>query len=105
MGDRDDRARAWRRLTAGIILAILTLLATIAIAVAIPTEGENPHAWGVVICGAVTVALCAGVARRNRRRLRHYDGADLPVPSTRPPGPPGPPGPPSVSRRLVSPSR
>jgi hypothetical protein len=86
MGDRDDRARAWRRLTAGIILAILTLLATTAIAVAIPTEGENPHAWGVVICGAVTMALCGGVARRNRSRLRHYSGADLPVevPARRP---------------------
>ena len=84
MGDRDDRARAWRRLTAGIILALLALAATVAIAVAIPTEGENPHAWGVVACGAVTVALCAGVARRNRSRLRHYSGADLPVAAPRP---------------------
>lgn len=92
MGDRDDRARAWRRLTAGIILALLSLVATVAIAVAIPTEGENPHAWGVVACGAVTAALCAGVARRNRGRLRHYSGADLPVAApavrTRPPAGP-----------------
>ncbi len=78
MGDRMDRARAWRGVAAGAALALLTLIATVALAVAIPTQGENPRAWGVIVCGAITVALCIQLALRNWRRLRHYRGDDLP---------------------------
>jgi len=77
MGDRSDRAKAWRRAAIGTILAALALLATIAVAIAIPTQGENPRAWGVVVCGLVTVALCGQIVARNRRLLRHYRGDDL----------------------------
>ncbi|MGH1526987.1 hypothetical protein ACRAWC_25025 [Leifsonia sp. L25] len=77
MGDRTDRARAWRRAAVGAVLAALALLATVAVAVAIPTQGENPRAWGVVVCGVITVAICVDVAVRNRRLLRHYRGDDL----------------------------
>ncbi|WP_374008662.1 hypothetical protein [Leifsonia sp. LS-T14] len=77
MGDRSERARAWRREGVGILLAALALIATVAVAVAIPTQGENPRAWGVVLCGLATVALCVDLAIRNRRLLRHYRGDDL----------------------------
>ena len=77
MGDRSDRAKAWRRAAVGGVLAALALAATIALAVAIPTQGENPRAWGVVVCGLVTVALCAQIVVRNRKLLRHYRGDDL----------------------------
>lgn len=77
MGDRADRARAWRRACAGGLLTALAVIATIALAVAIPTQGENPRAWGVIVCGMVTVALCWQVTVRNRRLLRHYRGDDL----------------------------
>lgn len=73
MGDRADRARA----CAGAVLTALAAIATIALAVAIPTQGENPRAWGVIVCGMVTVALCWQVTVRNRRLLRHYRGDDL----------------------------
>jgi len=59
------------------MLAALALVATIALAVAIPTQGENPRAWGVVVCGLVTVALCVDLGVRNWRLLRHYRGDDL----------------------------
>ena len=72
-----DRARAWRRAGVGGVLAALALVATIALAVAIPTQGENPRAWGVVACGLATAALCAELAVRNWRLLRHYRGDDL----------------------------
>ena len=77
MGDRTDRARAWRRAGVGVVLAALGLMATVAVTVAIPTQGENPRAWGVVICGLATVALCIDLAVRNWRLLRHYRGDDL----------------------------
>lgn len=77
MGDRTDRARAARRAGIGAVLALLTLVATVALAVAIPTQGENPRAWGVIVCGLVTVGLCTDFALRNRRLLRHYRGDDL----------------------------
>ena len=77
MGDRSERVRAWRLAAVGGVLAVLSLLATAAVAVAIPTQGENPRAWGVVVCGLVTVGLCAELAVRNRRLLRHYRGDDL----------------------------
>ncbi|WP_020076001.1 hypothetical protein [Cryocola sp. 340MFSha3.1] len=77
MGDRTDRARAARRAGIGALLALLTLVATVALAVAIPTQGENPRAWGVIVCGLVTVGLCGDFALRNRRLLRHYRGDDL----------------------------
>lgn len=77
MGDRADRARAWRRVWIGAVLTALALLATVALAVAIPTQGENPRAWGVIVCGLVTVAVCGQVTLRNRRLLRHYRGDDL----------------------------
>jgi hypothetical protein len=77
MGDRTDRARAARRAGIGALLALLTLVATVALAVAIPTQGENPRAWGVIVCGLVTVGLCSDFALRNRRLLRHYRGDDL----------------------------
>ena len=50
----------------------------IALLFLIPTEGENPRAWGIIVCGVVTVAVCARLARRNWRLLRHYRGDDLP---------------------------
>jgi hypothetical protein len=59
------------------VLAALALVSTIAVAVAIPTQGENPRAWGVVVCGLVTVGLCVELALRNWRLLRHYRGDDL----------------------------
>lgn len=62
------------------MLGLLALVGTIAIAIAIPTQGENPRAWGTVGCGAVTVWLCARLAVRNHRLLRHYRGDDLPAP-------------------------
>ncbi|MGN6759888.1 MAG: hypothetical protein ACTHJI_00975 [Leifsonia sp.] len=77
MGDRADRVRAWRRAGIGFALAALALAATIALAVAIPTQGENPRAWGVIVCGVVTVGLCGQVGLRNWRLLRHYRGDDL----------------------------
>ncbi|MFP3467415.1 hypothetical protein SB754_18110 [Leifsonia sp. SIMBA_070] len=72
-----DRVRAVRRAGIGGLLAVLALIATVALAVAIPTQGENPRAWGVVVCGLVTVALCGELAMRNWRLLRHYRGDDL----------------------------
>jgi hypothetical protein len=80
MGDHVDRVRAWRGVGVGSFLALLTLLATAALTVLIPTEGENPRAWGVVVCGLVTVLVCARLARRNWRLLKHYRGDDLPPP-------------------------
>ncbi|MGO4298601.1 hypothetical protein [Leifsonia sp. RAF41] len=77
MGDRTDRARAGRRAAIGGLLAALALVATVALAVAIPTQGENPRAWGVIVCGLVTVAVCGEFALRNWRLLRHYRGDDL----------------------------
>jgi hypothetical protein len=77
MGDRSERATAWRKVWLGGTLAVLTLIATAALAVAIPTQGENPSAWGVIVCGVATVAICLRVALRNERLLRHYRGDDL----------------------------
>jgi hypothetical protein len=77
MGDRSERTRAWGLAVTGAVLAALALVATVAVAVAIPTQGENPRAWGVVLCGLATVGLCADLAVRNRRLLRHYRGDDL----------------------------
>lgn len=79
MGDRAERARAWRRVSLGGVLAVLAVVATAALAVAIPTQGENPRAWGVIVCGLVTAGLCASIARRNWRLLRHFRGDDLPM--------------------------
>lgn len=59
------------------MLGLLALVGTVAIAIAIPTQGENPRAWGTVGCGVVTVWLCARLAARNWRLLQHYRGADL----------------------------
>ena len=56
---------------------MLALVSTVALAVAIPTQGENPRAWGVIVCGVATVAICADFALRNWRLLRHYRGDDL----------------------------
>ncbi|GAB3586212.1 hypothetical protein GCM10027406_35880 [Leifsonia lichenia] len=78
MGDRIDRVRAWRGVGIGIALAVVTVIATAALAVAIPTQGENPRAWGVIVCGVLTVAICIQLAVRNWRRIRHYRGDDLP---------------------------
>ncbi|HEV7185672.1 MAG TPA: hypothetical protein VGN33_14345 [Leifsonia sp.] len=78
MGDSSDRARARRRVRWGIALGVLAFVATAALAVAIPTQGENPSAWGVIGCGMVTVWLCAHLARHNWQLLRHYRGDDLP---------------------------
>jgi hypothetical protein len=64
---------------AGGALTVLAVAATVALAVAIPTQGENPRAWGVVVCGLVTVGLCVQLTVRNRRLLRHYRGDDLPA--------------------------
>lgn len=61
----------------GGLLAALALVSTVALAVAIPTQGENPRAWGVIVCGLVTVAVCGEFALRNWRLLRHYRGDDL----------------------------
>ncbi|MDN4613943.1 hypothetical protein P5G50_05695 [Leifsonia sp. F6_8S_P_1B] len=80
MGDRMERARARRRVASGIVLGLLALVGTVAITIAIPTQGENPRAWGTVGCGIVTVWLCARLAQRNRLLLRHYRGEDLPEP-------------------------
>lgn len=77
MGDRADRARAWRRVWIGAVLTALTLAATVALCIAIPTQGENPRAWGVIVCGLVTAEVCAQLTVRNRRLLRHYRGEDL----------------------------
>jgi len=77
MGDRSERVRAWRRAGVGVVFAALALVATVALTVAIPTQGENPRAWGVVVCGLATVALCVDLAVRNWRLLRHYRGDDL----------------------------
>lgn len=77
MGDRADRARAWRRVWIGGALTALALAATVALCIAIPTQGENPRAWGVIVCGLVTVEVCAQLTVRNRRLLRHYRGEDL----------------------------
>lgn len=79
MGDRGERARAWRRVGVGAVFAVLALVATAAIAVLIPTEGENPRAWGIVVCGVVTVLVCVRLAVSNWRLLKHYRGDDLPV--------------------------
>lgn len=79
MGDRAERARAWRRVSVGAVLAVLSLVATAALAVAIPTQGENPRAWGIIVCGLVTAGACASLARRNWRLLRHFRGDDLPA--------------------------
>lgn len=78
MGDRVERARAWRGVGIGVVCALLAVLATAALVVVIPTEGENPRAWGIVVCGVVTVVVCARLARRNWRLLRHYRADDLP---------------------------
>ncbi|WP_285114531.1 hypothetical protein [Leifsonia sp. fls2-241-R2A-40a] len=77
MGDRSDRARAWRMASIAGLLAALALVSTVALAIAIPTQGENPRAWGVIVCGLVTVEVCGQVAVRNWRLLRHYRGDDL----------------------------
>jgi hypothetical protein len=77
MGDGTDRARAVRKAGIGGLLAVLALVATVALAVAIPTQGENPRAWGVIVCGLITVAICGDFAVRNWRLLRHYRGDDL----------------------------
>ena len=79
MGDRVERARALRRAGLGTVLAVLALLSTVVLAVLIPTEGENPRAWGIVVCGAVTVLVFAQLGLRNWRLLKHYRGDDLPV--------------------------
>lgn len=78
MGDQVDRAKAWRGVGVGTVAALLALIATVALAVLIPTEGENPRAWGVVVCGVVTAGVCARLARRSWRLLKHYRGDDLP---------------------------
>ena len=78
MGSRAERARAWRRVSVGAVLAVLSVVATAALAVAIPTQGENPRAWGIIVCGVVTAGLCASLARRNWLLLRHFRGDDLP---------------------------
>jgi hypothetical protein len=78
MGDRAERARAWRRVSVGAVFAVLSLVATAALAVAIPTQGENPRAWGIIVCGVVTAGLCVSLARRNWLLLRHFRGDDLP---------------------------
>ncbi len=80
MGDRVDRARAWRGVGLGSVLTFCVVVATATLAVAIPTQGENPRAWGIIVCGVVTALVCARVAIRNWRRLRHYRGDDLPRP-------------------------
>lgn len=82
MGDRAERAAARRGLGLGVVLALLSVAATVALAVAIPTQGENPRAWGVLVCGIVTAAVCVRLAERNWRRLRHYRGDDLPLAQT-----------------------
>ncbi|MGJ4845990.1 hypothetical protein [Leifsonia sp. Le1] len=79
MGDRVERAKAWRGVGIGLSFAVLTAIATGALAVAIPTQGENPRAWGVIVCGVLTVAICVQLALRNWRRIRHYRGDDLPL--------------------------
>jgi len=86
MGDRADRAKAWRRACIGGVLTALALVSTVALAIAIPTQGENPRAWGVIVCGLVTVGVCWQVTARNRRLLRHYRGDDL-VPPRHPRSP------------------
>ena len=78
MGDRGERVRAWRGVSAGAVLVLLSVLATVALGVAIPTQGENPRAWGIIVCGVVAVLLSGRLASRNWRRLRHYRGDDLP---------------------------
>jgi hypothetical protein len=78
MGDSADFARARRGVGWGATLSVLAFLATVAVSVAIPTQGENPRAWGVVGCGLVTVWLSVQLARRNWLRIRHYRGDDLP---------------------------
>ncbi len=83
MGSRAERARAWRRVSVGAVLAVLSLVATAALAVAIPTQGENPRAWGIIVCGLVTAGLCASLARRNWLLLRHFRGDDLPAVAAR----------------------
>jgi hypothetical protein len=77
MGDRSERARAWRGVSVGSVLTLLVTLATVALAVAIPTQGENPRAWGILVCGLVTVGVCARIAWRNWMLLRHFRGDDL----------------------------
>ncbi|KQR50692.1 hypothetical protein ASF88_15735 [Leifsonia sp. Leaf336] len=77
MGDRVERARAWRGVGFGVVCALLALVATMALLFLIPTEGENPRAWGVIVCGVVTIVVCARLARRNWRLLKHYRGDDL----------------------------
>lgn len=79
MGDRAERARALRRVGLGGFFAALALVLTVALAVLIPTEGENPRAWGIVVCGVVAVVVFARLALRNWRLLQHYRGDDLPV--------------------------
>lgn len=78
MGDRVERARAWRGVGFGVASAFLALLATTALLFLIPTEGENPRAWGIIVCGVVTVMVCTRFARRNWSLLQHYRAADLP---------------------------
>jgi hypothetical protein len=79
MGDRVERARALRRVGLGALFAVLALISTVALTVLIPTEGENPRAWGIVVCGVVTVVVFTQLALRNWRLLKHYRGDDLPV--------------------------
>ncbi|WP_426626201.1 hypothetical protein ACPPVW_09315 [Leifsonia sp. McL0607] len=77
MGDRVERARAWRGIATGVVFGLLALLATTALLFLIPTEGENPRAWGIIVCGVVAVVVCARLARRNWRLLKHFRGDDL----------------------------
>lgn len=84
MGDRAERARAWRGVGIGVVCALLASVATVALLFLIPTEGENPRAWGVIVCGVVTALVCARLARRNWRLLKHYRGDDLAPPASRP---------------------
>lgn len=77
MGDRSERARAWRGVGIGVVCALFALTATAVLLFLIPTEGENPRAWGIIVCGVVTVVVCWRLARRNWRLLKHYRGDDL----------------------------
>lgn len=77
MGDRKQRARAWRGVGIGTVCAFLAAMSTMALLFLIPTEGENPRAWGIIVCGVVTALVCERLAVRNWRLLRHYRGDDL----------------------------
>lgn len=77
MGDRKERARAWRGVGVGALCGLVAALSTAALLFLIPTEGENPRAWGIIVCGVVTALVCERFALRNWRLLRHYRGDDL----------------------------